>query len=287
MSTNSSLIKIYRPPNKEDGFFKELFITLVSLVNGHALAMRIFMRNIKGQYRSSIFGLAWAFLPPLISAATWIFLNMARVVTLQSPADIPYPVFVLAGTLIWQSFAEAINVTMSTVMSGKQTMGKLNFNREALILAGFYQNLFNTAIKVVVYLPLLMLLGLPFSASWVFFPFALVAFLLVGHVIGLLLLPMSMLFGDVQRGIGIVLQLWFFITPVIYEKPPTNALGKIIAYNPATPLILNAKNALLGHPIEQVNFYFWVLGIAFALYFIGLLVFRKTIPQIIARIGGG
>lgn len=70
---------------------------------------------------------------------------------------IPYPVFVFTGTLLWSILVDSFNAPLGQVNAKKPLLAKINFPREALILSGVYQILFNAAIKIGI-----LLLVLPF-----------------------------------------------------------------------------------------------------------------------------
>src|SRR5688572_6917102 len=77
------------------------------LPRAHELGLQLFKRNIKALYRQSFLGVAWAILPPLATAALWIFLRGSNIVSIDD-TGISYPVFVLIGTILWQIFSESI-----------------------------------------------------------------------------------------------------------------------------------------------------------------------------------
>ena len=93
-------------------------------------------------------GYVWAFLPPIAGTFTFVLLNRSGVlVTGDSP--LPYPAFVMIGTLLWQVFADAINSPIRTVTAAKTMLSKINFPREAILLSGVLEVLFNFLIRLV------------------------------------------------------------------------------------------------------------------------------------------
>ena len=113
------------------------------------LAWRLFVRDISALYRQSLLGVFWAFLPPIVMGLAFIILQSKKVVNFGE-TDIPYPVFVLVGTTLWQVFTESLNAPLKSVTTAKPMLAKINFPREALIVSAFYQVLFNLLIKSLV-----------------------------------------------------------------------------------------------------------------------------------------
>ena len=72
---------------------------------GRGLAWRLFLRDLRAGYRQTLLGYVWAFLPPLVAAATFIFLQSQGITRIEV-VGIPYAAFALMGTLLWQIFVD-------------------------------------------------------------------------------------------------------------------------------------------------------------------------------------
>ena len=71
------------------------------------LAWRLFVRDVNAQYRQTFLGYIWAFLPPMVASATFIFLNSQGIVKIATPG-VPYAAFAMMGTLLWQVFVDSV-----------------------------------------------------------------------------------------------------------------------------------------------------------------------------------
>jgi lipopolysaccharide transport system permease protein len=100
------------------------------------LSWRLFIRDIFAQYRQSLLGIFWAFLPPIVMGLVFIILRSKNVVNFGE-TDIPYPVFALVGTTLWQVFTESLNAPLKSVTMARPMLAKINFPREALIVSAF------------------------------------------------------------------------------------------------------------------------------------------------------
>jgi lipopolysaccharide transport system permease protein len=80
-------------------------------------------------------------------AVLWLFLTGSKVVQV-APTPVPYPVFVFTGTLLWSTLIDALNAPLQVVSVNKALLAKINFPREALIVSGVYQTLYDAAIKL-------------------------------------------------------------------------------------------------------------------------------------------
>ena len=212
----------------------------------------------------------------------WIFLSYTGTVQL-SDTGVPYPVYVFSGTLIWSMITEAINSPTSSTNAARGIMSKINFPKEALILSGVYKLLFNSSIKIGLLVVLIFLFGIGFHWSLLLFPFAMAAAILFGTTLGLFITPIALLYNDIGKIISMALSFLMYITPVVYVIPKAGMMKILMEINPFTPLILTARDLALGRPPELLGYFFGIIGMSIALFSIGLVFYRISIPIIVER----
>jgi lipopolysaccharide transport system permease protein len=252
---------------------------------GRGLAWRLFIRDLSALYRQTYFGYIWAFLPPLVSSLTFIFLNSQGIVQIDT-GNIPYPAFAMMGTLLWQVFVDAIMSPPAALTAAKPMLAKINFPREAILLGGLYMVIFNFLIRLLLVAGVMVFWGITPSWSLVFFPVAMVSLLVTGFAIGLALSPIAGFYGDVSRAIPIVAQFWMLLTPVIYPARTEGLASILTTWNPVAPLIVTARESLTGQALTLLPAFGIVTVCALAASFIGLVAFRISMPHLIARMGG-
>ena len=278
-------ITVYSPesPLRHPGLFLRMMIR--DLYAARELAWRLFVRDINAQYRQTFLGYIWAFLPPVVASATFIFLNSQGIVQIQTPG-IPYPAFAMMGTLLWQVFVDAVQSPSQSVVAAKPMLAKINFPREAILLGGFYMVLFNFLIRLVLVIAVMMWWKVVPSVTVGMFPVAMAGLLVCGFAIGLAITPLSALYGDIGRGIPIVTQFWMLLTPVVYPARHGGFAGWLATWNPVSPLIVTAREALTGQALSLLPAFGIVFILSTLATFIGLVGFRLTMPILIERMGG-
>lgn len=274
--------KIYQKENKLK-IVKLFKASGKDLFGSHFLAKQLATRDITSQYRQSYLGIIWAFITPISSAFVWIFLNATGTVNL-SDTGVPYPVYVFSGTLIWSIITESINSPASNTNAARGIMTKINFPKEALILSGIYKLLFNSSIKIGLLVVLIFAFGIGFHWSLLLFPLAIVAAIIFGTTIGLFITPISLIYNDIAKIISMGLSLLMYITPVVYAIPKEGIMKTIMELNPFTALVLTARDLVLGNFPEYLVYFCWLFVISAALFFIGLLFYRISIPIIVERL---
>ena len=249
---------------------------------GRELAWRLFLRNIRGLYRQTLLGLFWAFLPPIANTAIWIFLRQANVFSMGD-TQVDGTVYILTGMILWQAFIDAFQMPLAMLNKNRNLISKLNFPRESLILVGFGEVLFDLLIRLLLLVPAFLIFQVPLHASILYAPIAILGLVLIGAALGLLLMPIGSLYQDVGRFISMVLPFWMIITPIIYV-PLTTYPGSLLNWiNPASPLLLLARDwLLLGTTTHfAVGMVFAVAAIPISL--IALVVYRVSLPVLIER----
>lgn len=254
------------------------------LLASRELACRLFVRNVSVQYRQSLLGYVWAFLPPIFTTLTFVFLNSQKILSIGD-TGIPYPAYVMVGTLLWQGFVDALNSPIKLITSSKSMLTKINFPREALILAGLGEVLFNFAIRLVLVLIVFVWFRIAVPQMILFAPFGILALMALGLMIGILLTPLSVLYQDIVWGLAIITTMWFFITPVVYPPPTKWPASLLVRLNPVSPLLITTRELLTTGTISQPGTFWLIMGITFFLMFAGWVLYRLAMPHLIERIG--
>jgi lipopolysaccharide transport system permease protein len=126
----------------------------------------------------------------------------------------------------------------------------------------------------------------PVNQTVLFFPVAVAALMSAGFAIGLALLPISSLYGDVSRVIPIVSGFWMLLTPVVYPPRTEGLAGWLATWNPVSPLIITARETLTAQSLSMLGPFFVVFACSLVVIFLGLVGFRIAMPHLIARMGG-
>ncbi len=269
--------KLLRPGRLLRGMFTDLQAS-------RFLAWRFFVRNMAAQHRQSVLGYTWLLLGPIGSTLMWVYLNSQKIISV-APTDIPYPAFVLAGTLLWGGFIEALQSPMQQIAASKQMLTKIHFPHEAILLAAMAQVLVNFCIRLVLLVVVFIWFELPLTSSLLLAPLGIMALLGFGMTLGLLLTPLSMLYNDIQKLLGMALGLWFFVTPVIYPSPTEGWAALVTNLNPVTPLLVTTRQWLTGGELTQFGSFVTVSSVTLVVFLFAWVAYRLAVPHIIERIG--
>lgn len=263
------------------GLIRDLFQDLSA---SRELAWQLFARDLKAAYRQSFLGYVWLFLPPLFTTLTFTFLNSQNILSIGE-TPIAYPAYAMLGTLLWQNFIDALNSPMKSVNANKAMLIKVNFPREALVLAGLGEVVFNFFVRLTLLIPVFMIFEIPVTTSILWFPLGFLGLILFGLSIGLLLTPLALLFGDVQRGLSLITGMWMLLTPALYPLPKEGLAASLASWNPVSPLLLTTRNWLISEATPQMEGFWIVSGLSAVALMCGLLFYRISMPHLIGRMG--
>ncbi len=260
--------------------FKQMWRDLLA---SRELAWRLMVRDISAQYRQSFLGFAWAFLPPVLMAAGFTLASDANVINVGT-TDLPYPAYVMFSTALWQTFVEALNGPVQAVSVAKPMLARVNFPREAIILAKLGEVFFNFAIKLILIVALFLWFRVTVSWTVILATVALIHLVMLGTFLGLLLAPLGVLYQDVSKGLTMVTGFWLFLTPVVYPVPSEGTFGFLVKLNPVTPLLVTTRE-LATTGVVSDPYRFWVVSV---ITLVGLLLtwvaFRLAMPFVIERV---
>ena len=259
--------------------FKEMWRDLLA---SRELTWQLLIRDISAQYRQSLLGILWVFITPLATAGIFIMLKRQAILNVDE-TGMPYPVFALIGTTLWQTFVESINAPLKSLTAARPMLAKIKFPYEALMLAGTGQVLFNLAMKLLIIAVVLIVFKIPLSVGLLVSVFAILMLILLGLFIGLLLTPLGALYTDVSRGLIITTNLWFFITPVIYPPLTTFPFNLLATFNPVSPILIAARDLMIKGTIENTVPFLTVSIITIVGIFFVWILYRLSLPILIER----
>ena len=275
-------VKVYTPDSSLASPARMLAEMLGDLFRGREMAWRLAVRDIQAQYRQTVLGLLWAVITPLATTITWVFLSSSGIVSVGATA-LPYPVYVFTGTLLWSIFTDAMSLPLQQTNAARGMLAKLNFAREAVLVAGLLKLAFNSGIKIVLMLGALLLLGIKPGWAVLLFPLGVASLMLVGTAVGLLITPLGMLYTDVGRIVPLAMGFLMYLTPAIFPVPQEGWVKTLFLLNPMTPLIATSRDWLTGYPPEMLAYFVGVNCAAFGVLLFGWAAWRLAMPIIIER----
>jgi lipopolysaccharide transport system permease protein len=206
-----------------------------------ALLLGLVRRQFQVRYRQSAGGVAWALIPPLatLGMGALIFNEILGVDTGRAS----YGVFAMAGLVPWTFFANSVQLGVPSVAQGITMVTRLAFPRGVLPLSMVGLSFVDLLVASVAFVAIALISGegLPLTALWA------PALLLVEIplVVGVVLLgaALNVFARDIRLAVPLLVQLWLFLTPVLYRLPEERVSAFMV--NPMTGLVLSFRRVLV------------------------------------------
>lgn len=242
-------------------------------------------RDFATRYKQTVLGPLWHLVQPLLTTFifTMVFSHIAGLATDGKPPTL----FYLCGLLAWNYFSQTLNSTSGTLINNAGLFGKVYFPRLIVPLSGAISNFISFLIQFALFLAMLWLyvathpeatVGLRWEA--LLLPLVLVQLAALSLGAGLWLTAATAKFRDFTVLSGFVIQLWMYVTPIIY---PLNAVPPqwrvVAAINPVAVPVEAFRFMLLGagtEPSIDARHLAVSLGVTAVVLVTGVLMFQRV-----------
>jgi ABC-2 type transport system permease protein len=190
-------------------------------------------RGLRHKYSGSVLGYAWSLLEPAMLVVTYFLL--LKIFHRSQPM---YPLFITSVILPWQWFATVVNSAPKTLRTNSRLITSIALPREIYPLA----DVIVKAVEFALSLPVLFLVAWIYRAKpsgYVFlWPLALLLELMICVGLALLLSALNTVLRDIERGIGIVVRMMFYVVPILYPLiSVTPSMRRWESYNPIVGIL--------------------------------------------------
>jgi lipopolysaccharide transport system permease protein len=247
------------------------------------LLWHLALRNLRSQYKQSMLGYAWILVSPAVYLLTFTFVFST---VLRTPSEgVPFPLFLCVGLVPWLFFSGALLFATESISGAASLVTMVYFPREILTVSAVLVRVLDLAAGLVILVGLLAYhgYGLGPTAAWVPAIFLLHLLFTVG--LSLPLAALNLFFHDVRFLVGVGLNLWFFLTPVMYpmEIVPARYLF-LYDLNPNAWLVEMYRDALLHGKSPAAEDLVWCAGVALSTLAAGYYFFKRLEPGFADRI---
>ena len=241
-------------------------------------------REFQAKYQNSLLGGLWTILQPLamILVYTLVFSELMRARMPGVDGPYAFSIYLCAGILTWGLFAEIVQRCQNVFLENGNMIKKLNFPRICLPAIVVLSALLNFSITIAIFLAFLAVTGnFPGSVVVAALPLVLiqVAFAVgLGIIVGVL----NVFFRDVGQFFSIVLQFWFWFTPIVYSIATLpEATRSLMALNPMTGLMQGYQTIFLMKQWPDWSAVMPISVLAVVLCVLGMLLFRRRSAEMV------
>jgi homopolymeric O-antigen transport system permease protein len=264
--------------------YKPVHRRMSALWNYRGFVFSMVGREFRVRYLGSLFGSIWSILNPMamIFIYTVVFSKIMRARLAGVDDALAYGVFLCAGLITWGFFAELLSRCQNIFIEQANLLKKVRFPRITLPATLFLTTALNFIIIFSIFLVFLLFTGRFPGVSILGFIPLLILQQALALGLGLFLGTLNVFFRDIGHFIGIVLQFWFWLTPVIYPVSILpDRIRKIIELNPMTHIVLAYQQIVLHNTWPVWNTFFYHALFASVGLAAGSLIFIKLSGDIV------
>lgn len=232
------------------------------------------IRDLKVRYKQTVMGVAWSVIQPLtmMMIFTLIFSRLAKI-----PSDgYPYPVFVFSGLLAWNFFSNSVSTSGVSLIGSSNLVSKVYFPRIIIPLSSIGVSLVDFSIGSVLLIGLMVFYDQSFSLQILALPLFVVGLMTLSLGFGSWLAAITVTYRDFRYIIAYLLQIWMYVTPVIY---PLNFVPEnwrwLLYLNPMYAWVGGIRACFLNQPIDWFGTTISI-GITVIIFAAGMIYFQTT-----------
>lgn len=249
---------------------------LVSQLAGRKDLLRsLTERTIRARYQQSVLGGLWIIVQPVATVAMFsvIFTYFVPIDT----GDTPYPVFSYTAMVPWMLLANSLADMTGSLVANMSLITKIYFPRDVLPLSSMLARLMDFLVAAGLLVVLLLAFRVPiYPLGWLFLPVVLIVQLALITGLGLALSAINVFYRDVSSLLTLIVQLWFYASPIIYPVSMVpERLRMIYSLNPMVGILESYRAILLYQSLPPSSLYVSAAVAAVALLF-GLFVFKRV-----------
>jgi ABC-type polysaccharide/polyol phosphate export permease len=259
-------------------FALEIGRRLVDLRNYRELIYNLVVRDLKVRYKNSAFGFVWSLLNPLLMM---VVLSVVFTLVFERATPVEnFPAFLIAGLIPWNFTSTSLSRAVNSVLENNHLIKKVFFPREVIPISVVIANFVHFLLAVPVLLVILMFLGVMPNFKILLMPPLMLIHLELVLGIALFVSSVNVFYRDMGVAMDILLQAWFFATPIIYHHWILPLwLQKPAMVNPLAAIITAYRDVLVFGRFPDRNFTLGALVSSTVIFVIGYAVFTRYAPM--------
>lgn len=240
---------------------------IVELFRYRELLVALTLREIKIRYKQTLLGVAWAILQP--ASLTVLFTVVFGIFLRVDSGGVPYPVFAFSALVPWMFFSNSISFGSLSVVNNGNLVTKVYFPREILPLSSVGAVFFDFLMAFLIFAILMLFYGVTVSLSLLYILILIPAIIFLTAGVSFMFSTINVLYRDIRFVVPLILQIWLFLTPVMYSTSQIPQKYQIyLKLNPLVSLIENFRAVTIYNKspnIAEMIFYFLLSILIFLL----------------------
>lgn len=247
-----------------------------------ALLLQFTRQDLVDRHASSVLGALWSFILPLVNILifTLIFSNIMgaklQMAGLATLGQYSYSVYLITALLAWNCFASTTTRLTNILHEKAGLITKVRLSIYTLPLFVPITETILYLISMLFFAVFLVGIGFEWSTAWLWWPFIFITQQLLAYALGFTFAILSVFIRDIKELVGIIMQLWFWMTPIVYVPdiiPP--AWQSLLALNPYYHIAQALRDTMITGATPSLTPVLLILTAALTLLLFGYWLARR------------
>lgn len=242
------------------------------LVEYKELLKNLVYQDLKVRYRNSALGIFWTLLHPLLTLLVLyvVFSHITRFKDMNN-----YAMFIFAGIVPWTFFSQLANQSLNAILSKRRLIGKIYLPKIIFPVSLALSNVINFFFFLFTYVVICSFTNVGLHRSLVLLPIPILMLFSFSLGVSILLSALNVFFRDFTHLTSIILQILFYVSPVLYPISIMGSYKPLFMLNPLYYIIVNFRGVIY-HGALPPPFEVWTgLGVSFGMLFFGIWIFGR------------
>lgn len=248
---------------------RELFLEIYRC---RELIWALALKELRVRYKRSVLGFVWALLNPLLMmlVLTIVFGTIMRF-------SIPhYSIFLLSMLLPWTFFSQALAYSVESIVGNGELLKKVRVAKLVFPVAALVSNIINFLLSLIPLFLLVIALRFPLHWTWIYLPIPMLGLFLFTLGTAFFFSTVNVYYRDVSHIIQIVLQAWFYFSPVIYSLDFISSKYRwLFKLNPLLYVLNGFRLSIYYGLLPSAGSVAMSLGCGVAALALGFAIFRR------------
>ena len=255
------------------GFIKNIKI---SFQKYGFLMKQLVSRDFKVKYKRSVLGVAWSLLYPVLMMLV-MALIFSKVFRFSTPG-VNYLCYVLTGLTFFNYYSEASNLSMSSIIANFSLINKVYIPKYIFPLTKCLFVGINFLLTLIPLYAVILITGTGLNWWHFLLPYSFICLFIFTVGMSFILATVTVFMRDMLYIYGIVLTLWTYLTPIMYDLTIIDNVffQTVLKCNPLYQFINFARTIILYHSCPTIGQFVMCFVASVPFLIIGIIVFKKN-----------
>jgi ABC-2 type transport system permease protein len=227
-------------------------------------------KELQVRYKNSALGFFWTFLNPLLMLVVYSFVFS----TIMRSDMKDFSIYLFIGLLAWNYIAGSVLQGTGCMVANGSLLKKVYFPREVIPLSIVFANMINYILCMIILLVALLISGIGIHHDILFYPVILLVQTIFLIPLVLILSVVNVYFRDLEHTVNVLINLWFFTTPIVYPLSIVPEHLRIFFYlNPATHIVAAYQAIMYYRTAPDMAALFWMFVGSLIFFWVGWKIF--------------